>query len=99
MHFGGAIVNPKWPNIAVNSFNNRISRNSDRTQYLETAIHHSPKRLGTNDFGHARFVPRMIMLVEQPRGLPNRQPACVQVNLVIGQHEAYTLMLDQGFSK
>ena len=38
MNFGGTVVDPKWPNIAIDELDDRVSGDADRSEYLQTAI-------------------------------------------------------------
>jgi len=45
MNFGRAVVDPKWPNIAIDALDHRVARNADRSEYLQASIDDAPKRL------------------------------------------------------
>src|SRR6201999_1136892 len=92
MNFGRSVVDTERPNIPVDALDNRVAGDADRAEDLQTAIDHATKRLGAKNLAHAGLVAGMRMLVEKPGGVPDRQPRHVQIDGVVGKHEADALM-------
>src|SRR5262249_22009469 len=93
MNFRWPVIDPEWSDIAINALDDRVARDADRSQNLQAAIDHPAKGLGTEYFGHASFVARLLVTVQQPRRMPNRQTRQMQIDLIVGQHETDALVL------
>src|SRR5262249_17487274 len=77
----------------------RVVGDAEAAQDLHAAVDDPPDRLRADDLRHARLVPAPLTLVEDPGGVPNDEPALVDVHLVVGEHEADTLMLADRFAE
>lgn len=99
MDLGRTVVDSEWPDIAVDAFHNGISGDADRSESLHAAIDHAIQRFGAKYLGHACFIARLVTLVEEPRGMPDRQARHMQIDFIIGEHEPDALMLPDCFSE
>ena len=77
----------------VDSLNDCIPCDPNGSQDLEAAIDHSAEGLGAEDFDHAGLVAGAIVSVEEPRRVPYREATEMEIDLVVGDHEADALML------
>ena len=51
------------------------------------------ERLGAEHFGHAGFVTRVLVTIQQPSRLPDCQTRQMQIDFVVGKHETDALMV------
>src|SRR5580700_620418 len=92
VNFGGTVVDAERSDVAINALDDGVARYPNRSKNLQTAIDHPAERLGTEHLGHAGFVARVLMTIQQPSRMPNRQARQMQIDFIVGQHEADALM-------
>src|SRR5271165_3009708 len=93
MDFRGTIVDAEWPDIAIDALDDRVARDADRSKNLQAAIDHPSESLRTKHLGHAGFIARVLMTIQQPSCMPDRQTRQMQIDFIVGQHEADALVL------
>src|SRR5437763_16700224 len=93
VHLRGSVIDAERPHLAEQPRDDRVVRNPEPAQDLHAAVDDPPDRFRAGDFRHARLMPRALALVEQPGRMPDRQSAGVQIHLVVGEHEADSLVL------
>ncbi len=84
MHLGGAIVDPERADFPEEARDDRIVSDAETTEDLHAAVDDPPNGLGADDLCHARLVAPAIAAVENPGGVPDHEPALVDVHLVVG---------------
>jgi len=83
MDFRGTIVDAEWPDIAIDALDDRVPRDADRSKYLQAAIDHPAESLRTKHFGHAGFIARVLMTIQQPGRVPDRQTRQMQIDFIV----------------
>src|SRR5690606_38765847 len=76
-----------------------LGRHALPAQNLHAAVDDAPFSFGTHDLGTAGFEVAALTLVEQPRRVPDVQAGGVDIHVVVGEHEADTLVFGQGLAK
>ncbi|PAV67246.1 hypothetical protein WR25_02371 [Diploscapter pachys] len=99
VHFARTVIDAERPDIAEDPLHHRVPGHPAPAQHLHRAINHPPQRLGADHLGHARVDIAPLALVEYPGAVPYRQAHHMQVHLVVGEHEADTLVLAQRFAE
>src|ERR1700683_766388 len=93
MDFRGAVVDAKRPDIPVNSLDDGIAGDSHTAQDLQRAIDDAAQRLRAEHLVHAGLVARLLALTEHPGRLPDGEQEEIDLDLIVGEHEADALML------
>src|SRR5215472_862892 len=91
--FGGAVIDAERAHVAEDAGDDRVVGDAEAAQDLHAAVDDAPDCLGADDLGHAGLVRPALAAVEDPGGVPDHQPGLVQIHLVVGEHEADTLVL------
>src|SRR5215472_18141087 len=97
--FGGAVIDAERAHVAEDAGDDRVVGDAEAAQDLHAAVDDAPDRLRADDLGHARLVRAALAPIEHPGGVPDDEPALVDVNLVVGEHEPDPLVLTQGLAK
>src|SRR5579875_456018 len=95
VHFRRAVIDAERADLAEQPRDDRIVGDAEPAQDLHAAIDDAPDRLRADDFGHARFVAGALAPVEQPCGVPDDEPARMQIHLIVGKHEPDALVFAQ----
>src|SRR5690349_12397186 len=93
VHLRRAVIDPERADLAEEARVDRIVGDAETAQDLHAAVDDPPDRLGADDLRHARLVSASLALIENPGGMPDDEPALVDVHLVVGEHEADPLVL------
>src|SRR5215469_7637340 len=97
--FGGTVIDAERAHVAEDAGDDRVVGDAEAAEDLHAAVDDAPDRLRADDLGHARLVCAAPALVEHPGGVPNHQPALVDVHIVVGEHEAHPLVFAQRLAK
>ena len=99
MYFTGAVVDTEGAHVGEDTHHRTFIGDTHTTHDLYCTVHHAPLSLGAHHLGTARFKITFLTLIEQPCGVPDMQSGGHQVHVVVGDHEANTLMLNQWLTK
>ena len=93
------VIDAEGADVAEEAGDDRVVGDAEPAQDLHAAVDDAPDRLRADDLCHARFVRAALALVEHPGGVPDDEPALVDVHRVVGEHEAHPLVLAQGLAE
>src|SRR5689334_16512901 len=96
MDFRGSVVDAERADIAIDALDHGIVGDTHPAEHLKRSIDHAAERLGAVNLVHAGFLAGLLMLIEQPCGVPDREAAKIDVDLVVGEHKADALMFADG---
>src|SRR3546814_11715243 len=88
MYLAGAVVNPKLAHVLEDAHDDGLRGHALTAEHLHAAIDHAPDRFGDEDLAHARFEIAAAALIEHPGRVPDRQARGLQIEFVVGKHEA-----------
>jgi hypothetical protein len=94
VHFGGTVIDPEGADVAEDLLHRRVAGDAQAAQHLHAAVGHAVQRLRHRD---------LAMLDSDVPGVPGQHPGApvdgqlglLQIDLVVGQHEADAFVIDQ----
>ena len=92
VNLGRTVVNSERPDVAIDTLDNRVTGDTDRSKDLQAAIDHPTESFRTEHLGHAGLVARVFMTIQPPSRMPNCQARKMQIYFIVGQHEPDALM-------
>src|SRR3546814_17078455 len=95
MHFRWPVVDAECAQLAEYTFDNGVARDPEPAENLHAAVGDAVKGFGHGDLRHARFLASASARIEDIRAPVGEQFGALEVDQIVGEHEADALMIDQ----
>src|SRR4029079_14244059 len=73
VHFGGPVVETERRDLAIDALHDGVGGDAHAAEDLQRTIDDTAQRLGAEHLALARLGAGVLALVEQPRGMPDRE--------------------------